>query len=533
MPSLQKILVICPASLKLNWKRELEKWLVKPRTIFIADSKVCPEINGIVIINYDVLHKHEDVIKGTEWDMLICDEAHLCKNGKSRRSRMVVGCRASQKEKAAGMADIPGIDAKKRLLLTGTPIANRPIELYPLIHYLDPITWSSFWKYAARYTGASQENGWDTSGAAHLEELQDKLRSTIMVRRLKKDVLKALPPKTRKIVEIPANAEIRALLKQETEVYNEDEMDELETEAEFAKTSDNPEDYKKAVAALKLRTKAKFEGLSTIRRELAVAKARMPMVQELLEEALEDSPKLIIFVWHREVAKILMELFKKSQSQDGIAVLIMGDTPMHERQANVDRFQKDPSCKVIIGSIGAMGVGLTLTASSHVIMMELDWVPGNVSQAEDRAHRIGQHDNVLVEHYVVEGSLDAVMAKRIIAKQNVIDQALDNITETRHVDADIPAPRGGTVVTFDKLAQEAAAMTPKQRLAATLCIRQLAMMCNGARTHDGAGFNKIDAGIGRKLGFADTLTPKQCALARKISLKYVRQLQPDLVAQMQ
>jgi SNF2 family DNA or RNA helicase len=527
LPSLQKILVICPASLKLNWKRELEKWLVKPRTIFIADSKVCPEINGIVIINYDVLHKHEDVIKGTEWDMLICDEAHLCKNPKSRRTRMVVGCRASQKEKAAGMADIPGIDAKKRLLLTGTPIANRPIELYPLIHYLDPITWSSFWKYAARYTGASQLNQWDTSGACNLDELQDKLRSTIMVRRLKKDVLKELPPKTRKIVEIPANAEIRALLKQETEVYNEDEMDELETEAEFAKASDNPEDYKRAVAALKLRTKAKFEGLSTIRRELAVAKAHMPMVNELLEEALEDSPKLIIFAYHKEVIRLIADKFGSQ------AVVIVGDTPMHERQANVDRFQKDPSCKVIIGSIGAMGVGLTLTASSHVILFELDWVPGNVSQAEDRAHRIGQHDNVLVEHYVVEGSLDAVMAKRIIAKQNVIDQALDVITETRHVDADIPAPRGGTVVTFDKLAQEAALMTPKQRLAATLCIRQLAMMCNGARTHDGAGFNKLDTSIGRKLGFADTLTPKQCALARKISLKYVRQLQPDLVAQMQ
>ena len=529
-PDLQRILITCPASLKLNWKRELEKWLVKKRTIFVADGKVFPvDMNGdvlrvIVIINYDVLGRHERAIKDTEWDMIVADEAHLLKNPKAIRTRMVVGARATKAEKAKGMADIPGITAKKRVFLTGTPICNKPIELFPLISYLDPITWSSFWKYAGRYTGANANNGWNCDGAQNLGELQDKLRSTIMVRRLKKDVLTELPPKTRKVVEIPADAEMRRLLNQEREVYNEEAEEELETRVELAKASDNPEEFKRAVAELAIKMKVAFEGLSTIRREMAEAKVRMLIVHEMLEQAVEDSDKTIIFAHHKSVIATIAEKFGTE------AVTITGDTAIPDRMANVDRFQKDPTCKVIIGSIGAMGVGLTLTASSHVIMFELDWVPGNVSQAEDRAHRIGQKDNVLVEHYVVEGSLDAVMAKRIIAKQEVIDQALDMITQ---IEANTPAPsKGGTRTTFNKLAEEAETMTPDQRNAAVLAIRQLAEMCDGAGKLDGAGFNKIDAGIGRALALTVSMTPKQCALARKIALKYRGQLSETLLNRM-
>ena len=525
-PELVRILIICPASLKINWMRELTKWLVKKRTIFIADSQIFPELaNGIIIINYDVLHKHEDEIKGTDWDLVVCDEAHLLKNPKAKRTRMVVGARASSKEKQKGMADIPGITAKKRIFLTGTPIANKPIELFPLISYLDPVRWSSFWKYAQRYCGASQDNGWNCDGAQNLGELQDILRSSIMVRRLKKDVLKELPPKTRKVVEIPADGTTRALIKQEREVYNEDEMHSAETAVELAKADDNPEAYKQAVAHLKVRLERKFEDLSTARRMLAVAKANMPSVHELLDEALEESPKLIIFCHHKEVVQILANKFGSA------AVLIVGDTAMPDRQAACDRFQKDPSCKVIIGSFGAMGVGWTLTASSHVICFELDWVPGNVSQAEDRAHRIGQQDNVLVEHWVIEGSLDCIMAKRIISKQNVIDQALDKITD--QTEASVPAPAsGGTAATPNMLEIEAAKMTQDQRNAAITAIRQLDMMCDGAARVDGAGFNKLDTAIGKKLANADHLSPKQCALARKIALKYQRQLPTALVERM-
>jgi SNF2 family DNA or RNA helicase len=420
-PLATKILVICPASLKLNWRRELLKWLTKKRTIFIADSQVFPDIDGIVIINYDVLHKHEEQIKHTEWSILIVDEAHLLKNKKARRSKMVLGLEATKKERDNGMADIPGITADKKIFLTGTPIQNKTKELWPIIHYLDPITWSSWWKYAARYCNACQQNGWNSDGSSNLAELQDRLRSSIMIRRLKKDVLKDLPPKTRKIVEIAPDAAAKRALNEERMAFDEDDVIDLQVQIELAKAGDDQAAYANAVNQLAGRMKTKGEDLFTLRKNTAIAKAEMPSVMDMLEDAVETSEKVIIFCHHKEVVRIIAERF------EGRCVMIVGDTPLPERDQNASRFQNDPKCQVIIGSFGAMGVGWTLTAASHVICFELDWVPGNISQAEDRAHRIGQTDNVLVEHYVLEGSLDADMARRVVDKQAIIDQALGGL----------------------------------------------------------------------------------------------------------
>jgi hypothetical protein len=205
------------------------------------------------------------------------------------------------------------------------------------------------------------------------------------------------------------------------------------------------------------------------------------------------------------------------------AVCLVGDTPMIERQAAVDRFQKDPSCKLFVGSIMAAGVGITLTAAAHAIFLELDWVPGNVSQAEDRIHRIGQKESVLIQHLVLEGSLDAVMAKRIIAKQEIIERALDKVADA---EAELPTASDTRPKALETAAQT---MTQEQRDGAQRAIRMLAMVCNGARDWDGQGFSKIDTMIGKSLAAQDRLTPKQCALAAKIALKYRRQLPAELV----
>lgn len=525
-PSAKRILIICPNSLKINWRRELIKWTTQKRHIIIADSKHFPEIDAILIINYDVLHKHEDVIKGTDWDILIVDESHWLKNKKSRRSKMVLGLEATRKEKANGAADIPGINAARKIFLTGTPIANgKPKELWPLIHYLDPITWSSFWKYAPRYCGSSQDNGWNCDGATNLHELQDKLRSTIMIRRLKKDVLKDLPPKTRKVVEIEPDSEAKEALAAEHDAFNEDADNELHAKIELALAGENEAAYKDAVGQLSQRMKSRSEDLFTLRKNTAIAKARMPAVMEMLEDAAETSEKVIIFIHHKEVGRLIAARFPQS-------VMIVGDTPIDERDRNASRFQKDPTCNVIIGSIGAMGVGLTLTAASHVIMFELDWVPGNVTQCEDRAHRIGQRDNVLVEHYVLASSLDCDMAKRIVTKQDLIDKALD--TARAQMEAAIPvAPKGaGSGETFKSLADIATTMTQDQRAASIEAIMTLHSYCDGAARLDQAGFSKIDVAIGRSLAEQQHHSAKQCALARKIALKYNRQLPLSLITRM-
>lgn len=524
MSDAKRIIIVCPASLKLNWAREVRKWSVIERDIFVADSKIFPRGEGVVIINYDILHKHRKAILDIEWDLAVCDEAHYLKNPKSRRTKQVFGQRATAKEKKDGMADVPGIVAKRRILLTGTPIANRPVELFPLIEYLDPITWGgNFFKYAIRYCAARKNGfGWDFTGSSNLDELQDKLRSTIMVRRLKKDVLAELPAKRRQVIEFPAEGDLERFVAAERDAWDEQgDMSELHAAVELAKACDNPDDYTRAVENLGKGMNASFEGMSTERRELAEAK--IPLCVEHIREAVEENGKVVVFAHHKSVCAAIAEAFGNE------AVKLVGDTPMVARQAAVDRFQKDPTCKVFVGSIGAAGVGITLTASSHVIFCELSWVPGEVSQGEDRVHRIGQRNSVLVQHLVVSGSLDATMARRIVAKQDVIDQALDAVSRAK-VDTPIVLQVGATVDTpKEKLAKEAEGMTPDQREASHEALKILAARCNGARDWDGMGFSKIDTSIGKDLAARQWLSPKQAALARKIAWRYRKSQLPEAI----
>lgn len=403
-PEFKRRLVICPASLKENWRREIRKWQTPAAPIFVADSKTLPDMIGWVVINYDVLAKHEEALFKIQWDFIVCDEAHYLKNPDAQRTKMVFGLKPSRKQAAAGVPAVPALHAPVRMLLTGTPICNRPKELYPLIEYLNPLQWGSKWKFFARYCDASIENGWNNKGASNLDELQDRLRNSVMVRRLKKEVLADLPPKTRRIIEFAASGQMKLAAEEERAKYGTEE------------------DYRAAVD--KLVAKASIGGGSigeraVYRKKCAVAKAQMKVVLSYLDDAVEESEKVIIFVWHREVYTLLMAHFGSR------AVGMNGDTPIPTRSGIVDEFQTNPRINVIVGQIITMGTGFTLTASSRVIMFELDDVPGNVTQCEDRAHRIGQRDNVLVEHLIVTGTIDAAMAMNCVTKQEVIEQALD------------------------------------------------------------------------------------------------------------
>ncbi|KKK72678.1 hypothetical protein LCGC14_2901470, partial [marine sediment metagenome] len=232
-----RTLVVCPATLKLNWKTELEKWLTRqPQTVAVAHANQPFPRADTVIINFDILTKFADEIKRERWDILIVDECHFVKNPKTQRSKAV-----------------KAITAKRRLYLTGTPIVNRPVELWPIISELAPDVFNHFWTFALRYCKAKYNGfGWDMKGASNLPELQKKLRSTIMVRRLKSEVLKELPPKVRQVIEIPANG-ARQVVEAEGKALAqvEDKLATLKAAVELAKASDNPEDYAEAVKALR------------------------------------------------------------------------------------------------------------------------------------------------------------------------------------------------------------------------------------------------------------------------------------------
>jgi SWI/SNF-related matrix-associated actin-dependent regulator 1 of chromatin subfamily A len=542
-PSISRVLVICPASLRINWKREFEKWATRPITTEILTTKhtELPEAS-VVIVNYDILKKLRDILRAIEWDYLVADEAHYMKNSKAGRTREVLGYNKRDKKTGKWVKDPAPIAAKRFAFLTGTPITNRPIEGWTLLHKLAPETFKNWKYYTSRYC-AAYNDGWgmDVSGASNLEELQDKARSSCMIRRKKADVLKELPPKQRQVIEMPANG-CAKVIKAEREAWlaQEQALQELRVRVELSKASEDPEEYAEAVRKLRQAVAVAFTEMARVRHETAVAKA--PMVVEHVRDALEaNGAKVVVFAHHKDVVEILRE----GLDEFGTAI-VTGDTSMKvdketgisPRQAEVDRFQEDPKTRAFIGNIQAAGVGITLTASSHVVFAELDWVPGNMSQAEDRCHRIGQHDSVLVQHLVLEDSLDARMANTLVEKQAVLDRALDVKTDgTGAVPEVVEVPvlpvaeKSATEnAKRDALGKEAEKLTPDNIAAIHEALRMVAGMCDGARAKDDMGFSAVDVEIGHSLASVGTLSPRQAALGRKVVWKYQRQY-PEAILQ--
>ncbi len=510
-PSIKKVLVICPASLRLNWQRELTKWLVRKYSIEITGNEF-PK-SDIVIINYDTLGKFHDKITSIDWDIMICDESHYIKNPKAQRTINILGKWNRDPTKAS-----KPINAKRKLFLTGTPILNRPIELWPIIHSTGVI---KNWKfYTERYCSAHYDrNGWDVSGASNLEELQEKLRTSIMVRRLKKDVLTELPPKRRQVIEIPANGS-EIIIKAENDFMHklDSKLAELRAKVELAKASESDEDYRNAVRDLTEAELVAFTEMAKVRHETAVAK--IPYVLNHLRDLLDSIDKLVVFAHHHDVIDAIMDEFKD------IAVKLTGETSLEERQKSVDQFQNNPDIRLFVGSIKAAGVGITLTSASTAIFAELDWVPGNITQAEDRCHRIGQTNSVLIQHLVLEGSLDAKMAKTIIQKQEIIEKALDKQIDTTLKTLSMPTDTSFAThsVKREAIAIEAQNITPDEIATIHAKLKFLASICDGANSIDGMGFNKMDSRIGKDLANQYTLTAKQAVLAKHILVKYKKQL---------
>jgi SWI/SNF-related matrix-associated actin-dependent regulator 1 of chromatin subfamily A len=499
----ERVLIIAPASLKLNWRRELDRWLVHPLSVGIATSQSIPPAN-VVIINYDILRKHADYLKSIVWDVLIVDEAHYLKNPDAQRSQAAYSIRAL-----------------RTLFLTGTPIVNRPMELYPLIHHLDPERWKNSSQFRFRYTVWGDKNG-----GKNLEELQDILRSTIMIRRLKSDVLTELPPKRRQIIELPASAEQKRALNDEMRAFAEARG--------YIAAGTTDDEWMTAVDKLKEGEWGDFTELSALRHMTALSK--VPNVIEHVKEVLEEKPKVVVFGHHRDV---LEQIF------DGLAeyhpVMLHGDTPMDLRQRNVDRFQHVDSCRVFVASITAAGVGITLTAADTVVFAELDWTPGNMKQAEDRCHRIGAevHESILIQHITLEGSMDVGMAQLLCEKLETIERAMDRKPVVASAEPEVGSAAANT--------RPAATQGPRQRSeseypdipggflqleALKKCFQILASLDpDRAGILNDVGFNGTDTTFGHSLAeWEGYYTPRQATMAVKVLRKYHRQLPPALYA---
>lgn len=383
-----KILIICPASLKLNWKKELLDWCeAVERTLdiqVITSSKDWINKDArIVIVNYDLLTKEhiQSEIKNAKFYMCICDEAHYLKNAKAARSKAA----------ATIMKSI-----QYNIALTGTPILNKPIELYSLLKCLKSTDilkpYDTYRPFAFRYCNAFDGMwGFDASGASNLDELNKRLRSTIMVRREKKDVLTQLPDKSYQIIPLEADKKCKEICASLSKLN----LDQLKEKPELGSVGE----------------------IAKLRHELALSK--LDDCIEHIKDIMEDKEKLVVFAHHKAVIEKLAEALKEFAP-----VVFDGSTSMTNKNKAVESFQNDPACKVFIGQIQSAGVGITLTAADTVVFVESSWVPGEVEQAVDRCHRIGQKNNVLAQFLTVSGSVDEVMLHSIVKKKDVINRVM-------------------------------------------------------------------------------------------------------------
>ena len=405
----QSILIVCPASLKINWQREAAKWLLGNPGISVIEGKALKgTIGPVVVTNYERVTK-SGLDPSQVWDLIIYDEAHYLKNPKAARTKAALALRGD-----------------KVLFLTGTPVINRPMDLHTILKAAK-VPWAkSRSAYGLRYCEAEYTTwGLNTDGASNLEELGEKLRGSIMVRRMKVDVLDDLPGKARQIV-VLSSLGVVADVEAEASAYERWELETGEARQTLAELrsqgATGTSGYRAAVARLKS-SRVRFAEMAELRHVTALKKVKH--IVDLAAETVDSSGNCFVCGHHTDViAGIVSGLRRRGIVTESIT----GQTPMALRQAYVDRFQaKEIQC--IVGSTRACGVGLTLTSTSQVIFAELDWSPSAISQAEDRTHRIGQKNAVLSRLCVFEGSVDARIATRIVEKEEVIESIMDYAVE--------------------------------------------------------------------------------------------------------
>jgi SWI/SNF-related matrix-associated actin-dependent regulator of chromatin subfamily A-like protein 1 len=419
----RRILVICPAHLREMWVSEIRTWqtlghLVIPvKATSQYEHAFLPSItSGWVVIKYDILSRHPE-IKAHPWDLLICDESHLLKNFMARRTCEIFGGKYQGER-------IEPIPVEKALLLSGTPFLNRPDELYTQISYLDRTNWPTFKGFVEYEADASVDDERRVTGEPrNLNELQRKLRNTIMVRQLKCDVLD-LPPK----------------------VYEEKWVDHTQPSdalpdwlwdmrRQIAITQRKLRKAKSRVERHELRERLN-KLLEDVRYEVGVAK-----FNDVLVYLMQLTEKTLVFAYHHEIIEGLATALRRA---GGDVVTVTGRT--RDPTTVVQHFQERPDCLFFIGNIRA-AVGITMTAACHVVFAELDWTPAVHHQAEDRAHRIGQSEQVKVVTFILDddNATDRQIYRLLEAKEIASRQALNSALvtgTTKGAEPDVRRPPG-------------------------------------------------------------------------------------------
>ncbi|KAM2888330.1 hypothetical protein FF1_012071 [Malus domestica] len=414
------VLIITPSSLRLQWASMIQQWLNIPSsdilvvlsqcggtnksgfTIVSSNAKGTIHLDGLFnIISYDVVPKIQNLLMASEFKVVIADESHFLKNAQAKRTS----------------ASLPVIKrAQYAILLSGTPALSRPIELFKQLEALYPDVYKSVHEYGNRYCKGGTFGLYQ--GACNHEELHNLMKATVMIRRLKNDVLSELPVKRRQQVFLD---------------LAEKDMKQINAffrELEVVKGKIKACQSKEEVDSLKFTEKNLMNKIYT-----DSAEAKIPTVLDYLGTVMEAGCKFLVFAHHQSMIDSIYQFLLKKKVG---CIRIDGSIPTVARQAYVTEFQEKDSIKAAVLSIKAGGVGLTLTAASTVIFAELSWTPGDLIQAEDRAHRIGQVSSVNIYYLLANDTVDDIIWDVVQSKLENLGQMLDGHENTMEVAASQP-----------------------------------------------------------------------------------------------
>lgn len=527
LPSDQRVIIICPAAVKYNWRKEIELW--RPDyNVSICSGRGNLKLPGkgeITITNYEILPSYLLPNDNKEVDLtneqkkvisectVICDEVHLCKNYKTSRAKKVTQLSRN---------------ARRVWFLTGTPLMNRPTDLYGVLCSGNMNVLGSWNKFLKLFNGYQNGYGGYEFGMPE-PEVPERMKR-VMLRRLKIEVLKELPTKTYKDIEVNI------------------------IDKEFKKTLDKIADEVIVDGDLITHNLPNFTEFSKIRAKLA--ESRIPAMLEIAETYEESETPLVIFSAHKKPILTLGE-------REGWEI-ITGDTSTEERFRIVEDFQAG-KLKGVGLTISAGGVGLTLTYASNMLFVDLDWTPALNLQAQDRCHRISQKENVLIMRMFSSHPLDVHMHQLIALKTEIARKALEEslkfkpikkrpktqeielIDETdeelaeRIANAEVEAEREVALSRLEKVASRESIkvndvpeppLTPARKIMLRKALKYMADRCDGAFTRDGIGFSKPDAGIGHWLNATGLRDDDEMPfrVLERILVRYRRQLKGEYEA---
>ncbi|XP_025420462.1 SWI/SNF-related matrix-associated actin-dependent regulator of chromatin subfamily A-like protein 1 isoform X1 [Sipha flava] len=375
------LLIVCPSSMRYTWEEEIR---LKMPNIPVTGIYVLSKSNEqfidptVVITSYDMMTKKKDMLLSFKFGIIILDESHSLKSEKSARTKVALSL---------------AMKSSRCILLSGTPALSRPIELYTQIKAITRNNFMTPIEYGKRYcNGQETIYGWDFSGSSNMEELKIILETQFMIRRLKSDVLKQLPQKIRNAV----------ILKAENIKSRSQNMDNLESMMND-----------KSLKAMEVRG-------ALLQYFQQTGDAKLPAICDYILNTLKEGNKFLVFAHHKKVMDGISEVLENNRTY---YIRIDGRTSSEERKFVCDQFQNDDRYRVAVLSICAANSGITLTAAKLVIFAELYWNPGILTQAEDRAHRIGQAETVTIQYLLAKNTADDSLWPMIQTKLNVLNKA--------------------------------------------------------------------------------------------------------------